>query len=101
MNLADSIVNGFVNFGSLKETLFSQNESTWISKVKDSGIMTAVSSLGFIYYQNFEEFSTILAEYFELKDGYAKAGACIALGLASTGIYDENEPCFALLFDQL
>ena len=101
INLADSIANGFVNFGSLKESLFSQPDQVWISKLKDKGIMTSVASLGFIYYQNFEEFSTILAEYFDLKDGYAKAGACIALGLSSTGIRDDNDPCFALLFDQL
>lgn len=63
--------------------------------------MTAVANLGLVYYQNFEEFSSILAEYFDLKDGFAKAGACIALGLTSTGVKDENDPCFALLFDQL
>lgn len=49
LNLADSIVNGIVNFGSQKESLFSADPS-WISKVKDSGIMTAVSTLGFVYY---------------------------------------------------
>ncbi len=101
LNLADSITNGLVNFGSLKDSLFSQTEENWINKVKDSGIMTAVASLGFIYYQNFEEFSTILSEYFELKEGYARAGACIALGLSSTGVRDENDPCLALLLDQL
>lgn len=101
MNLADSIVNGLVNFGSLKESLFSNTDQPWIAKVKDKGIMTAVASLGLVYYQNFEEFSTILSEYLNLKDGYAKAGACIALGLSSSGIRDENDACMALLMDQL
>jgi 26S proteasome regulatory subunit N1 len=99
MNLADSIVNGFVNFGSTKESLFSNNDQPYIAKVKDSGIMTAVASLGFVYYQNFEDASNILSEFLDLKDGYAKAGACIAFGLSSTGVKDENEPCFAILFD--
>jgi 26S proteasome regulatory subunit N1 len=98
--LADSIVNGIVNFGSQKESLFSTDPS-WISKVKDSGIMTAVSTLGFIYYQSFDEFSAILSDYLELKDGYAKAGACIAIGMTSTRVRDENEPCLALLMDYL
>ena len=101
MNLADAIVNGFVNFGSIKESLFSNPDQPYIAKVKDNGIMTAVASLGFVYHQNFEEFSALLSEYFDLKDGYAKAGACIALGLTSTGVRDENDPCFALLFEQL
>jgi 26S proteasome regulatory subunit N1 len=65
--------------------------------VKDQGIMTAVGLLGFVYYQNFEEFSSLISDYFDLKDGYAKAGACIALGLTTSGVVDENDPTFALL----
>jgi 26S proteasome regulatory subunit N1 len=38
-----------------------------------------------------------LAEYFDLKDGYAKAGACIALGLSTSGIWNESDPAKALL----
>ena len=58
--------------------------------------MTAVGLLGFIYYQNFEEFSSLIGDYFDLKDGYTKAGACIALGLR-----DENDPSLALLLDNI
>lgn len=50
LNLADSIVNSVVNFGSNNETLFSDKELVWISKLKDEGIMTAVAMLGFVYY---------------------------------------------------
>lgn len=59
--------------------------------------MTAVGTLGLIYMWNFEEFSSVISDYFDLKDGYAKAGACIALGLTTTGIRDENDPTLALL----
>lgn len=33
MNLADSIVSSIVNFGSNQETLFSDKETLWISKL--------------------------------------------------------------------
>ena len=49
-NLADSIVNSLVNFGSNNETLFSDKEIVWITKLKDLGIMTGVAMLGFVYY---------------------------------------------------
>jgi len=39
-----------------------------------------------IHMWNFEEFSSVISDYFDLKDGMAKAGACIALGLTTTGI---------------
>lgn len=97
LNLSDSVVNSLVNFGSNNESLFSDKELYWITKVKDLGIMTAVGLLGFVYYQNFEEFSSLISDYFDLKDGYAKAGACIALGLTTSGVVDENDPTFALL----
>lgn len=63
--------------------------------------MSAVGTLGLINMWNFEELSSVISDYFNLKDGYAKAGACIALGLATTGIYDENDPTMALLADAI
>ena len=63
--------------------------------------MTAVGLLGFIYYQNFEEFSSLIGDYFVLKVGYTKAGACIALGLTTSGLRDENDPSLALLLDNI
>ncbi len=43
----------------------------------------------------------MISDFFELNDGYAKAGACIALGLTTTGVRDENEPAFALLTENI
>ncbi len=98
INLADSFVNGFVNIGTGKETLLEVKESgSWLTKVKDRGIMSTVASLGLIHIWNFEEFSLKLSDYFDLKDGHAKAGACIALGLSTSGVWDENDPARALL----
>lgn len=61
--------------------------------------MSAIGTLGLIHMWNFEELSSVISDYFNLKDGYAKSGACIALGLATTGIHDENDPTMALLMD--
>lgn len=102
LNLGDSFVNGFVNIGTCKETLLEvETDKPWISRVKDSGIMSTVASLGMVYMWNFEEFSAKISDYFDLKDGYAKAGACIALGLSSSGIWDESDPAKALLEESL
>lgn len=69
--------------------------------MKDKGVLTAVGTLGLVHMWNFEELSSIISDYFNLKDGHAKAGACIALGLSTTGIYDENDPTMALLADSI
>jgi 26S proteasome regulatory subunit N1 len=104
LNLADSFVNGFVNLGSLAETLIDNKnggDKAWITRVKDAGVMSTVASLGLIYLWNFDECSSVLAEYFDLKDGYAKAGACIALGLSTSGIWNESDPAKAMLEDAI
>jgi 26S proteasome regulatory subunit N1 len=104
LNLADSFVNGFVNLGSLAETLLDNRnggDKAWITRVKDAGVMSTVASLGLIYLWNFDECSSVLAEYFDLKDGYAKAGACIALGLSTSGIWNESDPAKAMLEDAI
>ena len=109
LNLADSIVNGFVNLGTSKDSLMNPieeevletNTPAWVTKVKDKGIMTTVASLGLIHLWNFEECSEAVSEYLELEDGYAKAGALIAWGLCNTGIWDENDPVMAILQENL
>lgn len=62
-------------------------------------MLSAVASLGLIHMWNFEEFSSSIADYFDLKDGFAKAGACIAIGLSTSGVWDENDPARAFLED--
>ena len=58
-----------------------------------------MASLGLIHLWNFEEFSASISDYFDLKDGFAKAGACIAIGLSTSGVWDENDPAWAFLED--
>lgn len=108
LNLADALVSAFVNYGSLKETLFfntnknaenSKDEKPFLSRLKDNGLFSAVASLGLVYSWNFEEASSILSDFFDLKDGYIKGGACVALGLATSGVFEENEATKAMLLE--
>lgn len=103
LNLADSLVNGLVNLGGLRERLVgvAEGERPWIARVNEAGIMTTVGALGLVHMWNFESASAAFSEYFDLKDGYAKAGACIGLGIATSGVWDENDPAMAVLLEAL
>ncbi len=63
--------------------------------------MSTVASLGLIFMWNFDECQDILSEYLDLKDGYAKAGALIALGLSNSGVWNEADPTKAVLMENL
>ena len=109
LNLADSIVNGFVNLGTSKDSLMNPIEEetlekepvAWITKVDGKGQMTTVASLGLIHLWNFDECSVAVSEYLELEDGFCKAGALIAWGLCNSGVWDENDPALAILEEGL
>lgn len=104
LNLGDSFVNAFVNMGSGKDALLieqKEGEAPWITRVKDAGIMSTVASLGLTFLWNFEGGQDLIAEYLDLQDSWMKAGACIAVGLANSGVWNESDPAKALLFDYL
>lgn len=63
--------------------------------------MSTVGTLGWIHMWNYEDILNEISEYYDLKEGYVKAGSCIALGLANTGVRDENDTSFAFLTDAL
>lgn len=99
-NLADTYVNAFVNLGSGKDTLMSKDEP-WIANVSKEGIMAATASLGMIHLWDVDGCTEAISDYLDVKDGYAKAGACMGLGLASTGIWSETDTAKGLLEDYL
>jgi 26S proteasome regulatory subunit N1 len=99
-NLAKTYTNAFVNMASTKDTLMNQ-ETAWIPHVKDAGIMSAVASLGLINMWNIEESTNTLMDYLDLKDGYAKAGACIGLGIAASGVWSDVDPARAILEENI
>lgn len=120
--LADAFVNGFVNLGSLHDTLFSKSDEAKevtttqvqpqaqakpkdggfvVTQVKDAGIMSAIGTLGLIHMWNFGECWSAVQEYYSTVSGYSKAGACIALGMSSSGVWNENDPLLALLEESI
>lgn len=105
LNLGDSFVNAFVNMGSGKDSLLlkkiAEGETPWINEVKENGMMSTTASLGMIYLWNFEDGMSVIDEYRDLQDGFLKAGACIAIGLATSGVWNENDPAKAILLDSL
>lgn len=53
----------------------------WIANVKKEGIMAATAQLGLINLWDSDGADEQLADYLNLKDGYAKAGACLGIGI--------------------
>lgn len=78
-----------------------KTEDPWIRNVKDEGIMAATASLGLIYLWDINGCSSVISDYLDLKDGFAKAGACIGIGLANSGIWSEVDPAKGMLEDVL
>jgi len=101
LNLADTYVNAFVNVGSGKDALMQKENENWLTHVKDDGIMAATASLGFIYLWDINGCSSKISDYLDLKDGFHKAGACIGIGLANSGIWSDIDPAKAILEENL
>jgi 26S proteasome regulatory subunit N1 len=100
MNLADTYVNAFVNAGCGKDALMldkKQGESPWIYRVKNEGLIAAAGSLGLLFLWDTDKGSQHIFDYLELTDGFAKAGACMAVGLYNCGVVDEFDQAMALL----
>jgi 26S proteasome regulatory subunit N1 len=111
MNLASSIVNGFVNAGFNKDKLLFDTEAgagtaagagnSWIYKNKGNGIISAVASMGMLMMWNVEEGLNQIDKYFNNNDEFIKAGACLGIGIMSNGVRNESDPAMALLSECL
>lgn len=99
-NLADTYVNAFVNIGTGKDTLMQKDEP-WIASVQKEGILAATASLGLIYLWDVDACTDVISDYLDVKDGYAKGGACMGLGMASSGIWSDSDTAKGLLEDFL
>uniref|UniRef100_A0A7S2R9L3 26S proteasome non-ATPase regulatory subunit 2 homolog n=2 Tax=Rhizochromulina marina TaxID=1034831 RepID=A0A7S2R9L3_9STRA len=98
-NLASTFVNAFVNAGFGKDTLVTPEDSQWLYKNKEHGMMSAAASLGMIYLWNLEEGLVQLDKYLYTKDDYIKAGAVLGIGIVGGGVRNESDPQIALLPD--
>mmetsp|Transcript_55967 Transcript_55967/g.135029 ORF Transcript_55967/g.135029 Transcript_55967/m.135029 type:complete len:881 (-) Transcript_55967:136-2778(-) len=100
-NLASSFVNAFVNAGFCKDELMTINDSKWVYKNKEMGMMSTVGSLGALLLWGIDEGLTQIDKYQWSTDPHLKAGALLAFGLVTSGVKNECDPAWALLGEQL
>lgn len=96
-NLASTFVNAFVNAGFGHDKLMTENDSEWLYKNKDHGMMSAAASLGMILLWNVEEGLAQIDKFLYSNDDYVKAGAALAVGILSSGVRNDADPALALL----
>ncbi len=76
-------------------------EELWIHKVKGDGAISVTASLGMIFLWDIDGGAKEISDYLEIKDSYARMGACIAVGLYNTGVSSDVDPAKALLEEQM
>lgn len=100
-NLASTFVNGFVNAGFCHDKLLTVENSQWIYKNKDHGMLSAAASLGLVLMWNIESGLNDIDKYFHNTESYIKAGGCLAIGIVSSGVRNDSDPAIALLSEYL
>lgn len=100
-NLASSFVNAFVNAGFGVDKLLSEEGNSWVFKNKDHGMISAAASLGMVFLWNIDEGLSQVDKFFHHSDDNIKAGACLAVGILSSGVRHESDPTLALLTDYI
>eukprot|EP01006_Ploeotia_vitrea_P026081 TRINITY_DN59051_c3_g1_i1.p1 TRINITY_DN59051_c3_g1~~TRINITY_DN59051_c3_g1_i1.p1 ORF type:complete len:947 (-),score=-30.00 TRINITY_DN59051_c3_g1_i1:112-2952(-) len=105
-NLASTFVNSFVHAGYCKDKLLLENHNNsnitdWVYKNKDHGMLSATASLGLVMLWNVEEGLNAIDKYFHASNDYIKAGACLGVGILSSGIRNESDPALALLCEHI
>mmetsp|Transcript_22567 Transcript_22567/g.38211 ORF Transcript_22567/g.38211 Transcript_22567/m.38211 type:complete len:889 (+) Transcript_22567:56-2722(+) len=100
-NLASSFVNGFVNAGFCTDKLMTVENSQWVHKNKDHGMISAAASLGLVLMWNVEGGLNEIDKFFHNSDENIRAGGCLAIGIVSSGIRNEADPALALLADNI
>ena len=100
-NLANTLVNAFVNAGFGKDKLMTPDDTQWLYKNKEHGMLSAAASLGMIYLWDMEEGLAAIDKYLYTKEEHIKAGAVLAIGVLGSGIRTEFDQPIALLPDHL
>jgi len=100
-NLAATFVNAFVNAGYGKDTLMTVEDTAWLYKNKDHGMLSAAASLGMILLWNVEEGLTQIDKFVYSGEDHIKAGAALAVGVVTASVRNESDPALALLAEHL
>ena len=64
----------------------TEEGSNWVFKNKDHGMMSAAASLGMVLLWNVDEGLNQIDKFFHNTEDYIKAGACLAVGIVSSGV---------------
>ena len=100
-NLASSFVNGLVNAGFCSDKLLLSEDSEWIYKNKEQGMLSAAASLGLLQMWNIDEGLNVIDKYLYATEGKVKAGATLAIGLIYSGVNDGTDAAAGLLSDYM
>ena len=58
-------------------------------------------NIGMLYLWNIDQGLNQVDKFFHHPDDYIKAGACLAVGILSSGVRNESDPALALLSEYL
>ena len=79
----------------------ADTKESWIYKNKEGGMVAAAASLGAVLLWDIDEGLTQIDKYMEASDENIVAGSYMAIGLVNSGIKNECDPVFAILFEKL
>jgi 26S proteasome regulatory subunit N1 len=94
-------VNAFINMGFTTDKLMTTEDSSWIYKNKDHGMMSAAASLGAIMLWDVEGGLAVIDKYLYSEQDTVQAGALLAIGMVSAGVRNESDPALALLSEKI
>lgn len=115
-NMSTSIVNGFINAGFGEECLIDISKrdaieklkdkgenSDWLSKNKEEGLLCALASLGLVNIWDIESGPNEIEKFMDSNESnpFKRGGYNLGLGILSSGIYDDNNVAMALLGEQV
>ncbi|XP_055388630.1 uncharacterized protein LOC129617418 [Condylostylus longicornis] len=101
MNLASTYVNAFVNAGFGTDKLMTVDDSSWIYKNREHGMLAAAASVGSVMLWNVEDGIQSIDKFRWASDPMVKAGALLAFGLVCSSTNVPGDYAFGLLSDQV
>lgn len=96
-NLASTFVNALVNCAFCSDSLLLEDDSDWLHRNRDHGMMSVSASIGLLMLWNVEDGLIALDKYLYSNDDFVKAGGCLSVGIVTTRVRDESDAAMALL----
>ena len=99
-NLASAFVNAFTNagFGNDKMMMVEGENTSWVWKTKDDGMMATAASIGMLAQWDLLNVGLEKVNSFlDAEDKQIKAGGYLAVGIMNSGIRDDTDSTLSLL----